>query len=218
MAAGACGSSQCVKVEKFTDGTYNKALLFSMEDGTQVVGKVPNPNAGRPHFTTASEVATMDFVSLFCSHILIYQTLIGKLQMKTVLNTPVPRVLSWSSKKDNLVGAEYIIMEKLPGVQLSKLWDQLDIGIRWKIVQNIGKYQKLWTDVSFPQFGSLYYKNDVTPAKSLVYAKEETGEIVDDRFAIGPSTSRQNTDNGRLDIDFDRGPCETSSRLFQIHK
>lgn len=34
-----------------------------MQDGTQVVGKVPNPNAGRPHYTTASEVATMDFVS-----------------------------------------------------------------------------------------------------------------------------------------------------------
>jgi hypothetical protein len=23
---------------------------------------VPNPNAGRPHYTTANEVATMDFV------------------------------------------------------------------------------------------------------------------------------------------------------------
>ncbi|KAJ5964487.1 Aminoglycoside phosphotransferase [Penicillium vulpinum] len=34
-----------------------------MADGSQVVGKVPNPNAGRAHFTTASEVATMDFVS-----------------------------------------------------------------------------------------------------------------------------------------------------------
>ena len=26
------------------------------------MAKVPNPNAGRPHFTTASEVATMEFV------------------------------------------------------------------------------------------------------------------------------------------------------------
>jgi hypothetical protein len=36
-----------------------------MDDGRQVVAKIPNPNAGRPHFTTASEVATMDFVSLY---------------------------------------------------------------------------------------------------------------------------------------------------------
>lgn len=34
-----------------------------MVDGREVIAKVPNPNAGRPHFNTASEVATMDFVS-----------------------------------------------------------------------------------------------------------------------------------------------------------
>lgn len=43
---------------------YNKAFLLTMNDGTQVVAKLPNPNAGAPHFTTASEVATMEFVSI----------------------------------------------------------------------------------------------------------------------------------------------------------
>lgn len=33
-----------------------------MEDGNEVIAKLPNPNAGKPHFTTASEVATMHFV------------------------------------------------------------------------------------------------------------------------------------------------------------
>lgn len=42
---------------------FNKIFLFTMQDGTQVVGKVPNPKTGRPHYTTASEVATMDFIS-----------------------------------------------------------------------------------------------------------------------------------------------------------
>jgi hypothetical protein len=63
ITANACGGSQCVNVEKFVDGMYNKSLLLTMESGIKVVGKVPNPNAGRPHYTTASEVATMDFVS-----------------------------------------------------------------------------------------------------------------------------------------------------------
>jgi hypothetical protein len=62
IAAEAVGSESCSKVEKYLDGMFNKAFLFTMNDGTQVVGKVPNPNAGRPHFTTACEVATMDFV------------------------------------------------------------------------------------------------------------------------------------------------------------
>jgi hypothetical protein len=55
--------TQCVQIEKFPDGMFNKTFLFTMQEGTQVVGKVPNPNAGRTHYTTASEVATMDFVS-----------------------------------------------------------------------------------------------------------------------------------------------------------
>src|SRR5690348_16121489 len=32
-----------------------------MNDGRELIAKLPNPNAGRQHFTTASEVATMDF-------------------------------------------------------------------------------------------------------------------------------------------------------------
>lgn len=64
LAAEAVGSKSCVSIEKYPEGMFNKALLLTMEDGTQVVAKVPNPNAGQPHFTTASEVATMDFVSI----------------------------------------------------------------------------------------------------------------------------------------------------------
>jgi len=55
---------RCIDVKKCPDGFYNKAYVFTMDDGRQVIGKVPNPNAGIPHYTTASEVATMDFVGL----------------------------------------------------------------------------------------------------------------------------------------------------------
>lgn len=64
VAADSIGASQCVSIKKFPDGMFNKAFLMSMNDGREVVAKVPNPNAGIPFFTTASEVATMDFVCL----------------------------------------------------------------------------------------------------------------------------------------------------------
>ncbi len=62
VAARSVGARSVVDVEKFPDGMYSKAFLMTTDDGRQVVAKVPNPNAGRPHYTTASEVATMDFV------------------------------------------------------------------------------------------------------------------------------------------------------------
>ena len=63
-AAETVGANTCVDIEKFPDGMYNKSMLLSMDNGAQVVAKIPNPNAGLAHFTTASEVATMDFVFL----------------------------------------------------------------------------------------------------------------------------------------------------------
>lgn len=63
-AIEAVGATSCINIEKYPDGMYNKAMLLTMDNGHQVVAKIPNPNAGAPHFTTACEVATMDFVSL----------------------------------------------------------------------------------------------------------------------------------------------------------
>lgn len=63
-AARAVQADRCIGIKKFPDGMYNRALLLCMDNGKEVVAKIPNPNAGQPHLTTASEVATMRFVSL----------------------------------------------------------------------------------------------------------------------------------------------------------
>ena len=63
VAASAIGSRYCVAIDKYPDGKYAKAFLMTMEDGKQAVAKVPNANAGHAKYTTASEVATMEFVS-----------------------------------------------------------------------------------------------------------------------------------------------------------
>lgn len=62
VAADSIGAAKCVFIKKYPDGMFNKVYLLCMEDCREVVAKVPNTNAGTPHFTTASEVATMDFV------------------------------------------------------------------------------------------------------------------------------------------------------------
>lgn len=47
---------------KYREGVYNKAFLITFNDGFEVVAKLPNPNAGPRSLTTASEVATMEYV------------------------------------------------------------------------------------------------------------------------------------------------------------
>ncbi|EAW11778.1 uncharacterized protein ACLA_094800 [Aspergillus clavatus NRRL 1] len=187
------GPRKCMNIEKMPDGMHNKAVHFTMDNGFQVVGKVPNPNAGQAHFTTASEVATMDF-------------------LRNVMKIPIPNVLSWGSTSENPVGAEYILMENVRGVQLSKLWDQLEVDVKFEVLRNIAFYQEKWLDTSFSRYGSLYYKNDVGLSTPSVKYTDKTGvTTVDDRFTIGPSVSRQNNDDGRLKMDFDRGPWTTAA-------
>ncbi|KMU79580.1 hypothetical protein DIZ76_017642 [Coccidioides immitis] len=110
VAADSVGAARCIAIEKYPDGMFNKAFLMSMDDGREVIAKVPNPNAGVPHFTTASEVATMDF------------------EARKILNTPAPRVYTWNSQaKSHPVGAEFIIMDKTEGVPLSQVWSTMKL-------------------------------------------------------------------------------------------
>ena len=62
-ATRAMSSSSCVEIEKLSEGNFNNTFLLTMDDGKQAIARLPNPNAGRPHFSTASEVATTDFVN-----------------------------------------------------------------------------------------------------------------------------------------------------------
>jgi fructosamine-3-kinase len=100
VAARAAASKACIRVDALPGGMHNKVLMLTMDDGKQVIAKLPYPVAGQRHFTTASEVATMDW-------------------LRTSTTTPVPKVLAWCSRAETTpVKAEYIIMEKACGVPL----------------------------------------------------------------------------------------------------
>lgn len=63
LAAQAVGSDSCASITKLAEGGFNKVFRLLMSDGKTVLARIPNPNAGPPFYTTASEVATMEFVS-----------------------------------------------------------------------------------------------------------------------------------------------------------
>ncbi|EEP80177.1 predicted protein [Uncinocarpus reesii 1704] len=193
IAADSVGAAQCISIKKYPDGMFNKAFLMSMDDGQEVVAKVPNPNAGIPHFTTASEVATMDFA-------------------RKVLDTPAPRVHSWNSRaKSHPVGAEFIIMDKTEGVPLSQVWASMKLNQKLQVFLAMTRLQKQWLSVSFSHYGSLYYAGDVQSPAGSHYFKN--GEAVNDsEFAIGPATGRDWIDGGRSALDIERGPLSASNR------
>jgi hypothetical protein len=62
VSAQAIKARSCVKVEKLPEGNFSKVFLITMDDDRELIAILPNPNAGHPHLTTASEAATMDYV------------------------------------------------------------------------------------------------------------------------------------------------------------
>ncbi|EGC46751.1 phosphotransferase enzyme family protein [Histoplasma capsulatum var. duboisii H88] len=196
VAANSVGAARCVAVKKHPDGMFNKAFLMSMDDGREVIAKVPNPNAGVPHYTTASEVATMDFA-------------------RKTLDTPVPRVYAWNSQaKTHPVGAEFIIMDKVEGVPLSQVWSSMKLPQKLQVLLAITRLQKQWLSVSFSHYGSLYYAGDVQPPAGNHYIKD--GEVVSDsEFVIGPATGRDWCDAGRSILDVDKGPWVSLTQHLQ---
>ncbi|KAI5290343.1 hypothetical protein KEM54_001795, partial [Ascosphaera aggregata] len=180
-AAEAVGAKECVQLTKFPEGNFNKAFLLEMDDGREVVAKLPNPNAGIPSLTTASEVASMDF-------------------FRRVTKTPAPRVLSYCADTNNPMGSEYIIMEKVKGVVLSSVWGKLSLESKKKIVLKLLRYHKAWADITFEQYGSIYFPRDLglKPGEHCGLSYKQGGkDIMSTQYVVGPAVGREWTSEGK---------------------
>ena len=175
------GAKSVLHMAKLPEGPYSKVFSMTLDNGQEVIARLPTPHAGPGHLVTASEVATMEFA-------------------RKRLGLPVPRVLSWSSAQtSNVVGAEFIIMEKAPGVEVSKVWPQLSEKHRLRLIDEIIRMEKAALEYPLPSHGSIFFRSDV--------GAKMASAPVDETFAIGPSLDRSFWSDERETMDIDRGPC-----------
>ncbi|KAF8898262.1 hypothetical protein CPB84DRAFT_1155779 [Gymnopilus junonius] len=184
VAARASGVSQWTDMRLIAEGQFNRILGITLDNGKEVVARMPFSNAGPPRLTTSSEVATMDF-------------------LRTLLDAPVPKVLAWNASSDSDVGTEYIIMEKCPGETLP-----LDKPAPGSTIIAAQTLMDLLAGIPFSQYGSIYYKEDVDAAlkERPLYADPNILDECSKRFRIGPSAERRFYRGGRAKLNIDRGP------------
>ncbi|PGH11882.1 hypothetical protein AJ80_06947 [Polytolypa hystricis UAMH7299] len=108
--------ARCCQISKLSEGLYNKVFSLETENSKEILARIPNPNAGSSCYVFASEVATLDFVRL-------------------------PEVVGWSSSSSlshpNPVAAEYILMKRIKGRQLSEVWPTMSEAQRFRLVKNV---------------------------------------------------------------------------------
>ncbi|GJP88722.1 hypothetical protein AlacWU_01621 [Aspergillus niger] len=63
IAAHSISADTCTVIMELAEGNYNKCFRLEMDNESTVIARIPHPNAGPRYYTTASGVATMDFVS-----------------------------------------------------------------------------------------------------------------------------------------------------------
>ncbi|KAH7914064.1 hypothetical protein BJ138DRAFT_1144560 [Hygrophoropsis aurantiaca] len=191
-AAEAVGAKAVIDMVKINE-SLNRVFLVRFDTGREAIARFPTPLAGPPHFTTASEVATMDF-------------------LRRQLAFPIPRVLAWSSRAETTdVGAEFILMEKAPGCLLSGVWKGVPIKEKVNFAEMLGKYESQLLDLKFTHYGSLYYKDDVPPALRAPTLLEDAApaDELNSIFCIGPMARRDYWEAERETMDIDRGPWRT---------
>lgn len=132
--------------------------------------------------------------------------------MRTVLETPVPRVLAWCSDATRTpVRSEYIIMELAEGIQLSEVWPNMETRKKVELVAALRDYQRRWLSITFHQYGSLYFARGPTsssPAPDPLILEMNVEKPDVSGFSMGPTTSRRWFSDQRGQITTDRGPCK----------
>lgn len=125
-----------------------------MDTGTQLIAQIPTPIYKPAKLAIASEVATMDYC-------------------RTILHLPVPRVITYSSDASTSpIGAEFILREHAPGVTLDERFHEDTQGekeLDWPTEQMMGlcddvlRCETKFLKARFACYGSLFYKEDVSP-------------------------------------------------------
>jgi hypothetical protein len=184
-------------------GSYNKVFALNFDNGVEAIARLPTALAGAPFFTTASEVATMEFV-------------------REVLGICAPRVFAWSANATaNTVGTEYIIMERMSGVESHHRWAQIAKAPEvFPLLDGVFGIERNFERPPFSQIGSLYFRDDVRAdlrdrplfrPGSLAGGDPELLrklEAAKDKYRIGPIADRQWWRSERAQVTYDHGPCE----------
>ncbi|KAK2834874.1 hypothetical protein FQN49_006828 [Arthroderma sp. PD_2] len=175
-----------IRVLKYPEGQHNKAFLLTFSNGSEVVAKLPNPNAGPNVLTTASEVATMDYV-------------------RNIIGLPAPQVLSWNSDSSNSVGSEYLILEKAKGTALGEIWYKLPRLSKFNYIKQVVQMETKLASFSFPEHGCIYYAQDLPTRCEPIHQHGLPGDGMR-QFSIGPVVDSKHWSDGCTDSALSRGP------------
>ncbi|KAM0224169.1 hypothetical protein ACHAQD_002547 [Fusarium lateritium] len=158
-----------VAVEHFSEGAYNKLFETTINHHTTYVLRVSLPVD--PSNKTLSEVATLRYVG-------------------TISEIPIPIPITYDNSCCSAIGLEWIMMTKLDGETLHKVWPGLLPFQKEIVVRQIASFQLSLFHHRFDGIGNLYEGADLQPQRivSIPFFQGGRSWIVNDRGPFQSST------------------------------
>jgi len=150
-------SRTCTHWRKLTKGRYHEIFLlfFSSESSGD------DANAGYAHETEWSCIARVsrepENVAKLVSEVATMEYL------RPRLSIPVPEIYASDFNPENNVGAQFMLMERLPGRHLYQLWDDLTLAHKKSVLSDIAGLLAQLGRLKFDKIGCLESQDTVGP-------------------------------------------------------
>ncbi|KAF8063573.1 kinase-like domain-containing protein [Lyophyllum atratum] len=184
----------CVSITAtfLAQGAFNKLYTITVDYGSSnnkkdYVFRVTLPV--EPFYKTASEVATLSYI-------------------KNHTSIPVPSVIAHSTTADNELGFEWILLEKVTGVDLRDVWPALPLPAKETMTKVVaGFVRQMWDLGGFDAVGNIYSRGALGEA--------EPAAKLDEEFVIGPVVNPFCFKGARrLKVERNRGPYRTDQEYL----
>ena len=151
------GHGNCVGIKELGRGDFNEIRLLEFEDGWSCIGRF----ARDPNETLAvleSEIATVKYV-----------------REHTTL--PVPEVYFVNFDPTHVVGAPFMLMERMPGVSMYDIWDQIEEEHEVALIKQVADVLAELSKLQFDKIGSINIHGEVGELHSRAVAPREALSI-----------------------------------------
>ncbi|KAL9621737.1 MAG: hypothetical protein Q9160_003855 [Pyrenula sp. 1 TL-2023] len=183
-------------VAKIAEGGSYRVFEATFRNRFQVIARLPYHSTRPKTFGIASEVATMGVLRFY--------------------GCPIPSIYDWSPSASNPLGVEYIIMEKVQGIELQSLWYSMDAKQRMDVVGKMVNFEKRLFEIPLPASGSIYF-DDTEAIQSFdkVSIVTDITQRQKHNFCVGPSTEYLWWYQGRNDLAVNPGAWQTPEEVMQ---
>ena len=187
IALSTLGKDSLSDIKVLAYGFGSKVYSLTFSDGTEAVVRLPHVNGELrgPKWLRRileCEVATMKY---------------AKEKLPPEFAALIPTIYAWDAETENIVGQQYMIMEKIKGVPFVDVWDDATLDQKRYVVEQLARFTYALHSIGneFTGFGSIYFDSR------------------NNNYYIGPYVSREwNLQSSRSKTR--AGPWTNSSQCF----